>query len=124
MRSAASKATRALSGWLAPWYICPRMTCARRSFGYSALSFSRAGRSASRFRASADFVVHSNLPDLVAAGAAAAAAKTRETARAETRFIILIELLVQMRERTCPEVSPAGSSQYTRASRRQVPWAD
>src|SRR6266496_4508983 len=83
----------------------------------------RAWRSASRFRASADFVVHSNLPDLVAAGAAAAAAKTRETARAETRFIILIELLVQMRERTCPEVSRAGSSQYTRASRRQVPWA-
>src|SRR6266568_9159517 len=81
----------------------------------------RAWRSASRFRASVDFVVHSNLPDPARAGAATAAAQTRGAAKAKTRFIIiiLIELLVQTRERTYPEGWPAGSSQYTRGSRRQ-----
>src|SRR6266571_16731 len=83
----------------------------------------RAWRSASRFRASADFVVQSNLPEPARAGAAAVAAKTKVAARAKTRFIILVELLVQTRERTCPEDGPAGFSEYTRGSRRQVPRA-
>src|SRR5258705_5212246 len=55
----------------------------------------------SRF-ASADFVVHSNLPEPAAARTEPAATKTAATTTMEMRLIIGLNPLVHSRERQCP----------------------